>query len=78
MSQLGHSRHFERAQATSAYHPLADIRCAAAPLGDQAVELATRPPHGGELRQAAPSSRAAAATRLQSARTLINGHVCIA
>jgi hypothetical protein len=22
---LGHSRHFERAQATSAYHPVADI-----------------------------------------------------
>ena len=25
MSHLGQSRHFERAQATSAYHPLADI-----------------------------------------------------
>jgi hypothetical protein len=24
-SELGHSRHFERAQATSAYHPFADI-----------------------------------------------------
>jgi hypothetical protein len=40
MSHKGHSRHFERAQATSAYHPLADI--SVPPQRRSAAKLLTR------------------------------------